>query len=98
MLHCADFWHKWHLILCTPAYHCGYLNWVIGIVVAMRLSKRPPADLAIHYNTLRAAKEQPDVTSYIPCIPSLACNWSIYFFFFGIISKGVQTSIQNPPP
>jgi len=24
----------------------------------------------IHYNTLRAAKEQPDVTSYIPCILS----------------------------
>ena len=30
-----------------------------------RVSKRPPADLAIHHNTLRAAKEQPDVTSYI---------------------------------
>ena len=42
-----------------------------------RVSKRPPADLAIHHNTLRAAKEQPDVTSYIPCILSLACNWSI---------------------
>ena len=25
------------------------------------LSKRPPADFAIHYNTLHAAKEQPDV-------------------------------------
>ena len=36
-----------------------------------RVSKRPPADLAIHRNTLRAAKEQPDVTSYIPCILSL---------------------------
>jgi len=23
------------------------------------------------------SKEQPDVTSYIPCILSLACNWSI---------------------
>jgi len=42
-----------------------------------RISKHPPADLAIHYNTLHAAKEQPDVTSYIPCILSLACNWSI---------------------
>ena len=42
-----------------------------------RVSKCPPADLAIHYNTLRAAKEQPDVTSYIPCILLLACNWSI---------------------
>ena len=31
----------------------------------------------IHYNTSRAAKEQPDVTSYVPCILSLACNWSI---------------------
>ena len=40
----------------SPAYHCGHLNWVIGIVIATRVSKRPPADLAIHYNTLRAAK------------------------------------------
>ena len=42
-----------------------------------RVSKCPSPDLAIYYNTLRAAKEQPDVTSYIPCILSLACNWSI---------------------
>ena len=42
-----------------------------------RVSKRPPADLAIHYNTLRAAKEQSDVTSCIPCILSVARNWSI---------------------
>ena len=53
----------------SPAYHCSHLN--------ARASKRPPADLAIHYNTLHDAKEQADVTSYLPCIPSLACNWSI---------------------
>ena len=42
------------------------------------ISKCPPADLAIHYNILlRAAREQPDVTSYIPCILLPACNWSI---------------------
>ena len=38
------------------------------------VSKRPSADFAIHHNT---AKEQLDVTSYVPCILSLACNWSI---------------------
>jgi len=38
------------------------------------VSKRPPAGFAIHHNT---AKEELDVTSYIPCILSLACNWSI---------------------
>jgi len=42
-----------------------------------RVSKCPSADFAIHYNSLRAVKEQPDVTSYIPCVLSLACNWSI---------------------
>jgi len=39
--------------------------------------KRPPADFAIHYNTLLAAKEQLDATSYIPCILFLVHNWSI---------------------
>ena len=56
----------WSLKLGNP-YSCSHA----------RVSKRPPADLAIYYNTLHAAKEQPDVTSYIPCIISLACNWSI---------------------
>ena len=60
-----------------PAYHHGHLNWVIGIVVVTRISNRPPADFAIHCNTLRAAKEQLDVTSHIPCILSFVCNWSI---------------------
>jgi len=62
----------------SPAYHCGHLNWVIGIVVATcAFQSAHLPDLAIHYNTLRAVKEQSDVTSYIPCILSLACNWSI---------------------
>ena len=39
-----------------------------------RVSKHPPADFAIHDNT---AKEQPNLTSDIPCILSLTCNWSI---------------------
>ena len=34
-----------------------------------RISNHPLADFTIHYNTLRTAKEQPDVTSDIPCIP-----------------------------
>jgi len=53
------------------------IYWVIDIVVYShaRVSQHPPADFAIHYNTLRTAKEQPDVTSYIPCILSLVCNW-----------------------
>ena len=54
-----------------PVYHRDHLNCLIGIVVATRASNHPPAGFAIHYNTLRAAKEQPDVTSDIPCILSL---------------------------
>ena len=61
----------WSLESCNQ-YSCSYT----------RVSNRPPADFAIHYNTLRAAKEQPDVTSYIPCILSLSCNWSINYINF----------------
>ena len=42
--------------------------------------RRRPA-LVPRLNTLRAAiaKEQPDVTPYIPYILSLACNWCIVY-------------------
>ena len=60
----------------SPAYHRGRLNWVIGIVEACVRFKVPTCRFC-HSLTLRAAKEQPDVMSYIPCILSLACNWSI---------------------
>ena len=76
----------------SPAYHCGYLNWVIGYSCSHAcVSKHPPADLAIHHNTLRAAKEQPDVTSYIPCILSLACNWSISDTIGDLIRSSLRT-------
>ena len=42
-----------------------------------RVSYRPPADFAICFNTLHAAKEQPDVTSDIPCILSLVPRISL---------------------
>jgi len=58
----------WSLKLCNR-YSCSYT----------RVSNRPPADFAIYYNTLHAAKEQPDVTSDIPCILLLVCNWSINY-------------------
>jgi len=58
----------------APAYHCGHLNLVIDIVVATHISKRPPADLAIHYNTLRAAKEQPDVTVLLVSVCGTDCG------------------------
>ena len=40
------------------------------------VSNHLPANFTIHYSTLHAAKEQRNVTSDIPCIFSLACNWS----------------------
>ena len=56
----------------SPAYHLGHLNWVIGNWYSCtRVSKCPPA-----------AKEQPDVTSYIPCILLLVCKWSINLGIF----------------
>ena len=62
----------------SAAYHRGHLNWVISIVVATRAFQSAHL-LVLPFTTilLRAAKEQPDVTSYIPCILLLACNWSI---------------------
>ena len=58
----------WLLKFCNQ-YSCSHA----------RVSNHPPANFAIHYNTLCTAKEQPDVTSDIPCIPSFVCNWSIDF-------------------
>jgi len=48
------------------------------MVCGEHISNRPSADFAIHYSTLRVAKDQPDVVSAIPCILLLiVCNWPI---------------------
>ena len=70
--------HHAHLGSRSPAYHCGYLNWVIGVVVATRAFQSAHLPIQPFTTILYVLqKEQPDVTSYIPCILSLACNWSI---------------------
>ena len=74
----------------SPAYHCGHLNWVIGLVVAT--PKRPLADLAIHYNTLRAAKEQPDVTSYINAYFRLRATGLLNLMVY---NKGWEVHLQQ---
>ena len=53
----------WSLKMCSW-YSCSHVH----------VLNCPPANFAIHDDTLHTAKEQSDVTSYIPCILSLACN------------------------
>ena len=61
------------LIPRSPVCLHGHLNWVIGTVVATHAFQTAHLPiLAIHYNTLHAAKEQPDVTSNVSCVLSLA--------------------------
>jgi len=73
------------------------------------ISNHPPANFTIHYNTWHTAKEQPDVTSDIPHILSLACNWSInktchifrrytVAYLTGVLQSQTTDQINNLPP
>ena len=52
----------------SPIYHRGHFNWYILVMHTFQ----PPTCLF-----QLTANEQPDVTSHIPWILSLVCNWPI---------------------
>jgi len=63
----------------SPAYHCGYLNWVIGIVVAMCVRFKAPTcrfSHSLQYFTCRKRATGCDV---IHSMHTFACMQLVYY-------------------